>query len=105
MLQLDKLNDVRDWKALGLPHSAGKVPDSELWSATPESIIRFSREGKEVLFPHEGGKVPVKLVISKVRSVKLGKEPGDPQDSGIVPAEFEQCCGHYRSNLVAAEGF
>lgn len=86
MLQLDKLKDVKYWNAVGLPHSAGRVPDRGLLSATPEPIVRSSREGNEVLLPHEEGKVPVKLVISKLRSVKLGKEPGDPQDSGIVPA-------------------
>ena len=53
MLQFLNTMPANCWKTEGLPHSAGRVPDSPL-----DSISRSIRAGKEPLLPQETGRVP-----------------------------------------------
>ena len=57
MLQLLICSSCNCWKAVGLPHSAGKRPVMVTFMLP--SISSATRAGKEPLLPHEPGNVPV----------------------------------------------
>ena len=80
MLQSVRVRPDSCWKAVGLPHSAGSVPDM---------LVNFSSRsvklGKEPLLPQEAGRVPVRGVSLTCRYDRAGKAPGSPQVAGKLP--------------------
>ena len=89
MVQFAMLRATRFWNAEGSPHSGGRVPDRRLLPEMPAPICRYCKAGKEA-FPQEGGKVPERLVSSRVRRDKFGNAPGLPHDVGKVPVTNEK---------------
>ena len=82
------------WKAVWLPHSAGKLPDS---SVSPSK--RVSSEGRDPFCAQDAGRVPVSGVTCSSRVVSLGKDPVAPQPAGngpehtsCSPSEKQHCC-------------
>lgn len=60
MLQFAMIKYFSCWKAVVLPHDAGKVP----WMLLLPSSNSIS-DGKEALPAHDDGKVPVSCVLYK----------------------------------------
>ena len=54
-------------------------------STASAPIISPSREGKENVPPHEGGKDPVRLVRLRIRYKRFGKCPSAPHKAGNDP--------------------
>jgi len=71
-------------QAVGLPHSAGKLPDSGVTPGPPPSCNRV-RAGKEPLEPQEAGSVPARGAV-RSREVREGNAPASAQLEGSVPA-------------------
>lgn len=77
-LQFKRASTESCWKAVGVPHSGGRLPDNLFTS-------KSSSDWKDPLLPQLTGSVPCIGAPVTCKTSKAGKAPAAAQVDGMVP--------------------